>query len=76
MTDLRDIDWSHFLNIANVYPLVNIFNKTILNICNNHAPVTTARITKAPAAWFTDNLKRSVKLKHKALDKSGTKLIV
>lgn len=67
--DLNNINWDHIFFLPNVDTMLEFLNTNLLYLFDIHAPVKTAKITKAPAPWLTDNLKLMIKLKKQALTK-------
>lgn len=79
--DFRNFDQELFLQDLSGLPLFRIlydndinnkiylFNNSILEVFNRHAPTRTVRVTRKPAPWLTDNLKFIMSLRDKALCK-------
>ena len=69
LNDLEQIWWDEIHEMYSVDEMVEFFNEHVLHLFNIHTPIKTAKITKPPAPWLTDNLKLMIKLKNKALTK-------
>lgn len=67
LRDLRLINFDYIYTLNNVDEMVNFWNTSIIWLFNIHAPLKTARITKLPAPWLTENIKIMIKLRDKAL---------
>lgn len=67
--DLQGIYWDYIYELEEVDDMVNFLNSNILYLFDIHAPNKTARITKPPAPWLTENLRFMMKLRDKALTK-------
>lgn len=64
---INSLSWQAFYNTQNIDELIELWNGSILSVFDLHAPLKTARITKSPAPWLTDNLKLMMRLRDKAL---------
>ncbi|XP_060518428.1 uncharacterized protein LOC132697153 [Cylas formicarius] len=49
--------------------MVEFFDSNLLEVFSLHVALKTAKITKPPAPWLTENFQIMIKLKHKALYK-------
>lgn len=66
LADLYQANLENIFYITNIDEKVDILSSTILNIFDKHAPIRTARISKPPAPWLTNNTKYLMKLRDKA----------
>lgn len=67
--DLRKIQWQLIYEMQDINNMVSYFNENLLSIFDIHAPMKTARFTRPPAPWLTDNIKFMMTLRDKALKK-------
>lgn len=65
--DLQTIYWDYIYELDELDDIVDFFSDNVLCLFDIHAPQKTAKITKPPAPWLTDNLKLMMRLRSKAL---------
>jgi len=56
--DARDVDWLPVLQTDDVNTALQIFNQHIIDLFNQHAPVITKRVTRQPAPWISNEIRR------------------
>lgn len=60
MTDAYNTAWHEILSLEHIDTKVTHFNKLLLELYDKHAPVRTARVTRPPAPWLTQDVRNSM----------------
>lgn len=56
--DSLAITWQNIYTLPILDEKLSTFNDYVLNLYKEHAPLKTFRVTKPPAPWLTDDLRR------------------
>lgn len=64
--DISNIDWSPLLNAQSIDVKVDIFNKEVLRVFDDHAPLRRTKIKRPPAPWITDVIRQSMRRRNRA----------
>ena len=61
LRDLRNSDWSYFLNLTDLDQSCDIFNSIVKTVADKHAPFVTHKIKGKIEAWVTNDLLQAIK---------------
>ena len=61
LRDLRNSDWSYFLNFTDLDQSCDIFNSIVKTVADKHAPFVTHKIKGKIEAWVTNDLLQAIK---------------
>ena len=61
LRDLRNSDWSYFLNFTDLDQSCDIFNSIVTTVADKHAPFVTHKIKGKIEAWVTNDLLQAIK---------------
>ncbi len=60
-------NWHEFLRTQDINMKISLFNKYLIESFDQHAPYKTVRISKKPAPWLTDEIRRLMKSRDRQL---------
>lgn len=67
LTDLQSIPFQNLLWLDNIESKVELLTLYITTLFDIHAPLRVVRVSKPKAPWLTDNIRRMIKERDKAL---------
>ena len=77
LRDLRNSDWSYFLNFTDLDQSCDIFKSIVKTVADKHAPFVTHKIKGKIEAWVTNDLLQAIKERNYFKKKSNqTKSII
>ncbi|CAF4846793.1 unnamed protein product [Pieris macdunnoughi] len=72
LSDASKIDWSGLYDLANLDDKVQLFTSSITNLYDKHAPLRRVKLKHLPAPWLSDEIKRLIHKKNRAIAKMRT----
>ena len=67
--DMNRVNWDDIYYLNDLNSKINSITENIIGLFDVHAPVRTVRLSKPPAPWLTETLKRILDERDKALQK-------
>ena len=61
LRDLRNADWTYFLNFSDLDRACKVFNDIVKTVAEKHAPYVTHKIKGKAEAWVTHDFLQSIK---------------
>ncbi|XP_022836858.1 uncharacterized protein LOC111364232, partial [Spodoptera litura] len=67
--DASSIDWGPLMEAADVDTMVAVFNKTLTELYDRHAPVKKIKLKRPPAPWMTRHIQMAMRRRDRAFRK-------
>ncbi|CAF4803261.1 unnamed protein product [Pieris macdunnoughi] len=72
LSDASKIDWSGLYDLPYLDDKVELFTSSITNLYDKHAPLRRVKLKHLPAPWLSDEIKRLIHKKNRAIAKMRT----